>query len=84
LRFQNQEKFANIWLVLTIQTVMPVGFTILLCTLKTSREINAMGRVVLRKNVSEKLSIIDHLLKEEKPLQFEFTNIATKKPQPLL
>jgi hypothetical protein len=30
LHFQNQEKFANIWLVLTIQTVMPVGFTILL------------------------------------------------------
>ncbi len=31
------------------------------CTRKTSREINAMGRVVLRKNVSEKLSIIDPL-----------------------
>jgi hypothetical protein len=30
LRFQNQEKFADIWLVHTIQTVMPVGFTILL------------------------------------------------------
>jgi hypothetical protein len=43
-----------------------------------------MGRVVLRKNVSEKLSIIDPLLKEEKPLQFESTNIAAKKPQPLL
>ncbi len=43
-----------------------------------------MGRVVLRKNVSEKLSIINPLLKEEKPLQFEFTNIAAKKPQPLL
>ncbi len=28
MRFQNQEKFANIWLVLTIQTDMPVGFTI--------------------------------------------------------
>jgi hypothetical protein len=54
------------------------------CTRKTSREINAMGRVILRKNVSEKLSIIDPLLKEEKPLQFEFTNIAAKKPQPLL
>jgi hypothetical protein len=51
---------------------------------KTSREISAMGRVVLRKNVSEKLSIINPLLKEEKPLQFEFTNIAAKKPQPLL
>ncbi len=29
LRFQNQEKLANIWLVLAIQTVMPVGYTIL-------------------------------------------------------
>jgi hypothetical protein len=61
LRFQNQEKFANIWQVLTIPTVMPVGFTILLLHAKTSREINAIGRVVLRKNVSEKLSIIDPL-----------------------
>ncbi len=43
-----------------------------------------MVRVVLRKNVSEKLSIINPLLKEEKPLQFESTNIAAKKPQPLL
>jgi hypothetical protein len=43
-----------------------------------------MGQVALRKNVSEKLSIINPLLKEEKPLQFEFTNIAAKKPQPLL
>ncbi len=43
-----------------------------------------MGRVVLRKKVSEKLRIIDPLLKEEKPLQFEFTNIASKKQQPLL
>jgi hypothetical protein len=54
------------------------------CTRKTSPEINAMGRVVLKENVSVKLSIIDPLLKEEKPLQFEFTNIAAKKPQPLL
>ncbi len=30
-------------------------------TLETSRKINAMGRVVLRKNVSEKLSIINPL-----------------------
>jgi hypothetical protein len=43
-----------------------------------------MGRVALRKNVSEKLSIINPLLKEEDALQFEFTNIAAKKPQPLL
>jgi hypothetical protein len=45
---------------------------------KISREINAMGRVVLRKNVSEKLSIIDSLWRRRRPLQFEFTNIAAK------
>jgi hypothetical protein len=31
------------------------------CAWKTSREINATGQVVLRKNVSEKLSIINLL-----------------------
>ena len=31
------------------------------CTRKASREINATGQVVLRKNVSEKLSIINPL-----------------------
>jgi hypothetical protein len=36
------------------------------------------------KSFSGKLSIINPLLKEGKPLQFEFTNIAAKKPQPLL
>ncbi len=50
------------------------------CRRKTSREINAMGRVVLRKNVSEKLSS----LKEEKPLQFESYLHRCQKPQPLL
>ncbi len=43
-----------------LQTVMPVGYTIF-CTRKTSRKINTTGRVVLRKNVSEKLSIINPL-----------------------
>jgi hypothetical protein len=62
LRFQNQEKFANIWLVLTIQTVMPVGYTILLLSAENKvGKINTMGRVVLRKNVSKKLSIINPL-----------------------
>jgi hypothetical protein len=49
---------------------------------KTSREINGMGRVVLRKNVSEKLSIIILFEGGEGPCKF--TNIAAKKPQPLL
>jgi hypothetical protein len=47
LRFQNQEKFANIWLVLAIQTVMPVGFTYLTFVRgKQAEKSNAMGRVV--------------------------------------
>ena len=32
---QNWEKSANIWLVLAIQTVMPMGYTILLLSAKT-------------------------------------------------
>jgi hypothetical protein len=37
------------------------------CTQKTSREINEVGRVVLRKNVSEKLSIINPLWRRRNP-----------------
>ncbi len=37
------------------------------CTRKTSREINAIGWVVLRKNVSEKLSIINLLWRRRNP-----------------
>ncbi len=37
LRLQNWEKSANIWLVLAIQTVMPVGYTILLLSAKTKQ-----------------------------------------------
>jgi hypothetical protein len=74
----------SFWLVLTIQTVMPVGFTILLLYAENKQKNQCNGVSRLRKNVSEKLSIVDPLLKEEKPLQFEFTNIAAKKPQPLL
>jgi hypothetical protein len=40
------------------------------CTRKTSREINAPGRVVLRKNFSEKLSIINPLLRRRRPFGF--------------
>jgi hypothetical protein len=47
------EKSANIWLVLAIQTVMPVGYTILLLSAKQGREINAMRRVV-SENVSKR------------------------------
>jgi hypothetical protein len=60
LRLQNWEKFAHIWLVLAIQTVMPVGYTILLLSAKQGREINAMRRVV-SENVSKELSVINSL-----------------------
>ncbi len=54
------------------------------CTRKTSREINAVGRVVLRKNVSEKLSIINPFWRRRNPCNLNPTNIVVKKPQPLL
>jgi hypothetical protein len=45
-------------LVLAIQTVMPVGYTILLLSAKQSRENQCNGASRLKKNVSEKLSVI--------------------------
>jgi hypothetical protein len=64
----NQETYANIWLVLTIQMVMPVGFCYLtfVCENKQRNQCNSVN--LLRKFVKEKLSIIDP--KDEKPLQF--------------
>jgi hypothetical protein len=44
--------------VLAIQTVMPVGYTILLLSAKQSRENQRNGASRFKKNVSEKLSII--------------------------
>jgi hypothetical protein len=64
LRFQTQQKFADVWLVLTIQAVIPILLTylaILLLYAKTSREIIAIGINLLRSCVSEKFSIIDPL-----------------------
>jgi hypothetical protein len=48
---QNWEKSANIRLVLAIQTVMPVGYTILILSAKQGSEINAKRRVI-SENVS--------------------------------
>jgi hypothetical protein len=62
LRFQTQEKkFADIWLVLTIQTVIPAGLCNLTFYVKTSRKIIAIGINLLRSCVSEKFSIMDPL-----------------------
>jgi hypothetical protein len=46
--------------VLAIQTVMLMGYTILLLSAKQGREINAMRRVV-SENVSKELSVINLL-----------------------
>jgi hypothetical protein len=69
LRLQTQEKFANIWQVLSVQTVIPEGFCSLTFVCKTSREINTTRKsfkeICLRKAQHYRSS-----LKEEKPLQF--------------
>jgi hypothetical protein len=53
-----REKFEYVWLVLAIQTVMPVGYTILLLSAKQSRENQCRGASRFKKNVSEKLNVI--------------------------
>jgi hypothetical protein len=42
------------------------------------------GASCFKKKCHRKAQHYQSSLKEEKPLQFEFTNIAAKKPQPLL
>jgi hypothetical protein len=85
MHFQTQEKLANIWLVLTIQTVMPVG----LCFLTFVCENKQGNHYKWRKSFKEvRLRKVQHYrssLNEEKPLQFfDPTDIVAKKPQPLL
>ncbi len=83
----NDEKpgeIANIWLELTIQTVMPVGSTILLFYAENKQRNQCNGASRFKEKCLRKVQHYQSSLKEEKPLQFEFTNIAAKKPQPLL
>jgi hypothetical protein len=76
-------KICKYWLVLAIQTVMPVGYTILILSTKQSREINAMGQVVLRK-MFQKSSALSILFETRRSLlQIEFATFAAKKPRPL-
>ncbi len=84
LRFQTQEKFADIWLVLTIQTVTPVGVWCLtfVCENKQRNHCN------WHKSFKElRLREVQHYLsslKEETTLAvFYPTDIVAKKPQPL-
>jgi hypothetical protein len=63
--------------VLAIQTVMPVGYTILLLSAKQSREINAMRRVV--SEMYQKSSALSIRFEcEEVSLQIEFTTLPPK------
>jgi hypothetical protein len=77
-------EIANIWLVLTTQIVMPVGYTILLLSTKQSRENQCNGASCFKKNVSEKISVINPLRNKEKSLcKLNSLTFATKKPRPL-
>jgi hypothetical protein len=75
---QNREKSANIWLVLAIQTVMPVGYTILLLSAKQGREINAMRRVVSELMYQKSSALSMRFECEEVSLKIEFTTLPPK------
>ncbi len=68
LRFQIQEKFADICLVLTIQTVIPVGLFYLTFECENKQGNHCNWHKSLRK-VSEKFSIVYSLWRRRKPLQ---------------
>jgi hypothetical protein len=77
LRLQNWEESANIWLVLTIQTVMPVGYTVLLLSAKTRQENQRNEASCLRK-CTKKSSALSHVKCEEVSLQIEFATLPPK------
>jgi hypothetical protein len=64
--------------VLAIQTVMPVGYTILLLSAEQSMEINATRRVVLRKCIKRAQRYQFALKCEEVSLQIEITTLPPK------
>jgi hypothetical protein len=82
LSFQNLEKFANIWLVLTIQTVMPLGFTIFLLYAENMQINQCNGASCFKEKCLRKAQHYQSSFEGGGCL--EFTNIAAKKPQPLL
>jgi hypothetical protein len=84
LHFQNQEKFANIWLVLTIQTVMPVAALSYFCLRKQSRENQYNGASRFKEKCLREAQHYQFSLKEEKSLcKLNSLTFAAKKPQPL-
>jgi hypothetical protein len=68
LHFQNREKFANIWLVLTIQIVMPMGFTILLLYAENKAKNQCNGASRFKEKCLRKAQHYQSSLKEEKAL----------------
>jgi hypothetical protein len=84
LRFQNQEKFANIWLVLTIQIVMPAGCTTLLLSAETKQGKSMQWGEAFKEKCLRKSQRYQSSLKEEKSLcKLNSLTFAAKKPQPL-
>ncbi len=63
---------------------MPVDFTILLLYAENKQRNQRNGVSGIKEKCLRKAQHYQSSLKEEKPLQFEFTNIAAKKLQPLL
>ncbi len=79
----NWEKSAYIWLVLAIQTVMPMGYTILLLSAKQGREnqCNEASRLMKMYQKSSAFSICFEMRRS--PFANWNHYIAAKKPQPL-
>jgi hypothetical protein len=69
--------------VLAIQTVMPVGYSILLLSAKQSRENQCNGASRFKKMFQKSSALSIHFELRTSPLQIEFTTFAAKKPQPL-
>jgi hypothetical protein len=82
LRFKTQEKFANIWQVLIIKTVIPQGFCYHNFVFENKQGNQYNGANLLRKFVSKKLSIIDPLWRRRTLAIYDSTDIVAKKPQP--
>jgi hypothetical protein len=70
LRFQTQEKLANIWQVLTIQTFIHVGFCYLTFVHRNTQRNQYNGANLFKEICLRKAQYYRFSLKEEKPLQF--------------
>jgi hypothetical protein len=83
LRFQTQEKFANIWQVLSVQTVIPLGFCYLTFVCE-NKQGNQYKMRIFQGNLSRKSSALSILFEGGETLAiYDLTDIVAKKPQPL-